>query len=116
MEASVLKLRSSSHVVAIAYSLGRKPKEIERKEPLAAKRRQQMDHAQIAVAASRLPGFLPSNPLGLHPRLHAAVASRLRKCATSKSGSDAADCREFFPFRFALTSDDYCPQIISPQV
>jgi hypothetical protein len=62
MEASVLKLRSSSHVVAIAYSLGRKPKENGRKDPIAAKRRQQMVHAQIAVAAWRLMGYRPSNP------------------------------------------------------
>jgi hypothetical protein len=36
-----------------------------------------------AVAASRLFGDRDSNPLGLRPRLHAVVASRLSKFATN---------------------------------
>jgi hypothetical protein len=61
-ETQVLKLRLSSHVVAIACSLGRKPKENGRKEPLAVKRRKQIHNGQIAVAASRLMGHWFSIP------------------------------------------------------
>ena len=58
----VLKLHVSSHVVALACSLGRKPKERRKEETLAAKRRQQIHVAQFAVAASRLTVYWPSNP------------------------------------------------------
>ena len=65
--------------MATALSLGRKPKENEENVSLAAKRRQQIDYAQIAVAASRLNSRKHSVTHGLRRGLRAFAASRLTR-------------------------------------
>jgi hypothetical protein len=47
-----------------------------------------LGRAESAVAASRLKIIIGLKSAGLHPRLHAAIASRFRKCATSKCASE----------------------------
>ncbi len=72
----------------MALSLGRKPKENEEKGSLAAKRRQQIDNAQIAVAASRLNSREHSATHGLRRGLRAVAASRLTRLV----GNNKATC------------------------
>ncbi len=76
--------------MATALSLGRKPKENEENVSLAAKRRQQIDYPQIAVAASRLNSGKHSVTHGLRRGLRAFAASRLSRFV----GNDkATSCR-----------------------
>ncbi len=72
----------------------RKPKENEEKVLLAAKRRQQIDYAQIAVAASRLNSRKHSVTHGLRRGLRAVAASRLtRFVGNNKAYAQATCCR-----------------------
>lgn len=81
---SLFEVAHASRVVAIAHGVGRKPKENKAGEALAAKRWQQNDDAQIAIAASRLMRYRATKSWGSRPRLRAVVASRLSNDVTSK--------------------------------
>jgi hypothetical protein len=75
-----------SHEVAAARNCGRKPAESETKKIASREAATAIGRAARAAAASRLKIIFCLVPVGLRPRprLRAAIASRFRKCATSK--------------------------------
>jgi hypothetical protein len=77
-----------SHEVAAARSCGRKPAESETKEVVSREAAAAIGRAQCAAAASRLKIIFRLNSVGFRPRLRAAIASRFRNGATSKSVSE----------------------------
>jgi hypothetical protein len=72
-----------SREAAAARSCGRKPAESETKIIASREAATAIGRAEISAAASRLRSLSCLVPVGLCPRLHAAIASRFRKCATS---------------------------------
>jgi hypothetical protein len=85
-----LKLHGISREAAEASNCGRKPAESETKKILSREAATAIGRAECAAAASRLKIIFCLSTVGLRPRLHAAIASRFRKCATSKSVSEVS--------------------------
>jgi hypothetical protein len=73
-----------SREAAVARSCGRKPAERDKIESVSREAAAAIGREEIDVAASRLQIIICKSSVGLRPRLCAAIASRFRKCATSK--------------------------------